>query len=90
MPYSGSRPRSATLRTKWLGAAKPMSAPCVDAAEFQLATSLLTLRRNTGRSSSSNHGLAMNQATLRGEGCGSGIIPGACTRQLRVVAVTVA
>jgi hypothetical protein len=33
-------------------------------------------------------GMATNQARLRDDGCGSGMIAGACARQSRVVAVT--
>jgi hypothetical protein len=34
--------------------------------------SALMRRRSTGTNCSSNHGLRLNHAVLRGEGCGSG------------------
>src|SRR3546814_9300961 len=49
-----------------------------------------TRARSVGSTSPSNHGLALNQPTLRGLGCGSGSMVGMYSRQLRTVSVRLA
>src|SRR3546814_1699754 len=51
------------------------------------ASTARTRARSVGSTSPSNHGLAMNQPTLRGLGCGSGSMVGMYSRQLRTVSV---
>src|SRR3546814_9588497 len=46
-----------------------------------------TRSRSVGSTSPSNHGLALNQATLRGLGCGSGSTVGMYSRHARIVSV---
>jgi thiamine-monophosphate kinase len=47
-----------------------------------------TRLRNAGTTSASNHGLALNQPTLRGLGCGIGRCSGMYSRQARTVSVS--